>query len=196
MMTETISNPEAAVAEPQARAGLGVGRILAVLGVLALVALLAAGLMRSSQTQPTAGTPPDFTLALFPGYDGGYGEAVTLSDLKGQVVIVNFWASWCIPCRDEAPLLEATWRRYRDQGIVLIGVGYNDTEPEALKYLAEFDITYPNGPDRRGVISQRYRVQGVPETFFVDRAGQIRHVEIGPLTAAKLQAALEPLLAR
>ena len=147
-----------------------------------------------SHSQPTSGTAPDFTLSLYEGYDGGYGKQLTLSQLRGKVVIVNIWASWCIPCRDEAPLLEQTWRQYKDKGLVMVGVGYNDTEPEARKYMKEFNITYPNGPDLRNVISSEYHNTGVPETFFVDRDGTIVHTEIGPLTPAKMQAVLAPLM--
>lgn len=177
-----------------ARRGLPLGGIVAIVGLVALLALLGAGLIRTNQSQPTSGGAPDFNLTLYQGYDGGYGGSLTLGQLRGKVVIVNFWASWCVPCRDEAKLLEQTWRRYKEQGLVLVGIGYNDTEPEALKYLQEFEITYPNGPDLRNVISPKYHIQGVPETFFVDRDGNIVHTEIGPLTDAKLNQVLGPLM--
>jgi cytochrome c biogenesis protein CcmG/thiol:disulfide interchange protein DsbE len=186
-MTETRA-PETA------RGGLPLGSILAVIGLLALLALLGAGLVRTNQSQPTSGGAPDFTLTLYERYDGGYGRSLTLSQLRGKVVIVNFWASWCVPCRDEADLLELTWRQYKDQGLVLVGIGYNDTETEALKYLQEFGITYPNGPDLRNAISPKYHIQGVPETFFVDRDGNIVHTEIGPLSQAKMNQVLGPLM--
>jgi cytochrome c biogenesis protein CcmG/thiol:disulfide interchange protein DsbE len=179
---------------PKPASRLGLWQIAALGGVLLLVGLLAAGLIRSGQARPDNGAAPDFALTLYPDHSGGYPSPLALSALRGKVVVVNFWASWCLPCRDEALLLQQAWQRYHDQGLVLVGVGYNDTEPNALAYLAEFDVTYPNGPDLRGVIGQRYRVQGVPETWFVDRAGQIVHVEIGPLTQEKLDAVLEPLM--
>jgi cytochrome c biogenesis protein CcmG/thiol:disulfide interchange protein DsbE len=160
-----------------------------VVGLLALVALqmrrngpLAAGPVGAGQPAPP------FTLTTFDG------QEVALADLRGQVVVVNFWASWCLPCEDEAPALEGAWRRYRDQGLVLIGVDYVDTEPEALAFIQRFGITYPNGPDLGTRISQAYRVSGVPETYIVDKTGVLAHVEIGPLAEAKLQAVLEPLL--
>jgi cytochrome c biogenesis protein CcmG/thiol:disulfide interchange protein DsbE len=115
--------------------------------------------------------------------------------MRGQVVVVNVWASWCPPCRDEAPVLEQTWREYRDRGVVFIGVDYMDTEPAALAYLAEFDITYPNGPDLGSRIAQDYKVQGVPETFFIDPQGEIAEVFVGPLSEARLKSILERLLA-
>ncbi len=123
------------------------------------------------------------------------GETFALSDLRGQVVIINFWASWCPPCRDEASYLEATWRKYRDQGVVFIGVDYVDTEPNALAYIEEFDITYPNGPDIGQKIAGAYRIKGVPETFYVDKTGQLRGVHIGPLSWPTLDNMIEALLA-
>jgi cytochrome c biogenesis protein CcmG/thiol:disulfide interchange protein DsbE len=135
-----------------------------------------------------SGTAPDFTLMTF---EGG---KVTLSELRGQVVVINFWASWCIPCREEAAYLEQTWRKYRDQGVVFIGVDYVDTDSKALAYIDEFDITYLNGPDMGTRISQRYKIKGVPETFFVDRHGRLRGVVIGPLKPPQLDNKIDNLL--
>ncbi|MDP2994236.1 MAG: TlpA disulfide reductase family protein, partial [Anaerolineales bacterium] len=120
---------------------------------------------------------------------------VTLSDLRGQVVIINFWASWCPPCREEAAYLEQTWRKYKDQGVVFIGVDYVDTEKAALAYIAEFDITYLNGPDVGTRIAQAYNIKGVPETYYVDRNGTLRGVHIGPLTSPQLDEKIYELLA-
>ena len=123
------------------------------------------------------------------------GETITLSDLRGQVVIINFWASWCPPCRDEAPYLEATWRKYKGRGVVFIGLDYVDTEPKALAYIEEFDITYPNGPDIGEKMARAYHIKGVPETFFVDKTGQLRGVHIGPLSPPTLDNKIDQLLA-
>lgn len=150
---------------------------LIIVGVLILfVAGLAVGLYRSSTSQSRAtGEAPDFELTTFDG------QVVRLSDLRGKGVVINFWASWCDPCRDEAELLERTWRQEKENGIVFIGVDYLDQEPAARAYLAEFDITYPNGMDLQSKIARRYGIQGVPETFFVDPNGRIVDVVVGPL---------------
>jgi cytochrome c biogenesis protein CcmG/thiol:disulfide interchange protein DsbE len=134
------------------------------------------------------GKAPNFTLTSFDG------RVVTLSELRGQVVVINFWASWCQPCRQEAAYLEQTWRKYQNQGVIFLGVDYVDTEPAALAYIKEFDITYINGPDLGTRISQAYNIQGVPETFYVAKNGELRGVKIGPLTEPELDYKIEELL--
>ena len=157
--------------------------------VLALLGLLAWGLKKAQAGPLDKGLAPDFSLT---GFDG---RQATLSQLRGQVVIINFWASWCPPCREEAAYLEQTWRKYKDQGVVFIGVDYVDTEKEALAYIQEFDITYINGPDVGTRISQAYNIQGVPETFFVAKNGELRGVHIGPLKSPQLDDKIDELLA-
>ncbi len=164
---------------------------LAFLVLVAFLGLLAYGLRMRGHPGPQVGQPaPPFTLTLYGG-----GEA-SLEELRGKVVVVNFWASWCQPCRVEAPVLEGAWRRYRDQGVVFLGVDYVDTEPKALEYLREFDITYPNGPDLGSKISHLYRIQGVPETFFIDRDGKIAPIRLGDLELAKFASPIDEGLLR
>jgi len=157
--------------------------------VLALLGLLAWGLKKAQAGPIQKGMAPEFSLT---GFDG---REAKLSELRGQVVIVNFWASWCPPCREEAAYLEQTWRKYKDEGVVFLGVDYVDTEKEGLAYIQEFDITYINGPDIGTRISQAYNIQGVPETFFVAKNGELRGVHIGPLKAPQLDDKIEELLA-
>ena len=167
------------------------------LGVFALVAgLLVLVAFQMRRNGPLAAgrvgegeRAPDFTLHTFDG------QAIRLADLRGRVVVINFWASWCVPCETEAAELENTWRRYQDQGVMFLGVDYVDTETEARAFLQEFGVTYPNGPDLQTKISHAYRVRQVPETFVVDPSGTLAAVFIGPTTEAQLQAAIEPLLA-
>jgi cytochrome c biogenesis protein CcmG/thiol:disulfide interchange protein DsbE len=167
-----------------------VGRLVSWALVFGILGILGWGLVRVRGGPRASGPAPDFTLT---GFDG---RQVTLSDLRGQVVVINFWASWCPPCREEAAYLEATWRDYQESGVVFIGVDYVDTEAEALAYLREFAITYLNGSDVGTRISQAYRIQGVPETFFVGRDGQLRGVKIGPLAPPELEERIEELLAQ
>lgn len=156
--------------------------------VFAVLGLLGWGLIRVNAGQRSEGPAPDFTLNTFDG------RKITLSEQLGQVVVINFWASWCPPCRDEAPYLESSWKNYQDQGVLFLGVDYVDTEREALAYIAEFDITYPNGPDIGTRISQAYRIQGVPETFFIAKDGTIRWVKVGPLEPPELEEKIGELL--
>jgi len=163
--------------------------IAAFVVLVAFLGLLGWGLVKAQKSPITSGAAPDFTLTSFDG------KTLTLSKLQGKVVVVNFWASWCPPCRVEAPYLEQTWRKYKDRGVVFIGVDYVDTEPNALTYLKEFDITYFNGPDLGTRISQSYNIKGVPETYYVARNGEVRGNTIGPLIPPQLDQKIDELLA-
>ncbi len=174
---------------PQSSGRGKAGVVTAIALILALLGLLAWGLRKAQAGPREIGMAPDFTIT---GYNG---RTVTLSELRGQVVIVNFWASWCPPCREEAAYLETTWRKYEGQGVVFIGVDWVDTEKEALAYIKEFDITYINGPDIGTLIAEAYNIKGVPETFFVARNGELRGVHIGPLKSPELDEKIEELLA-
>lgn len=153
-------------------------------GLLVIVAL---GLRRAQQGTVQPGQViENFTLPLFSGYELDGKSEVQLVDLRGKVVVINFWASWCKPCEQEAAELEEAWRYYQPGGeVVFLGVDYADTEPEARAYLQKFDITYPNGPDLGTRISQAFRMGGVPETYFIDREGVLRYTQIGPFTSAE-----------
>lgn len=159
------------------------------LAVVAFLILLAFGLRTRGAGPVSQGLAPSFTLPLF---DGGQ---LSLEELRGKVVVINFWASWCGPCLDEAPILEQVWREYENRGVVFVGVDYVDTEPEARAYIKRFDITYPNGPDLGSKIAQAYRIRGVPETYFVNQDGRLAKNRIGPFSSqAELVAVLEDLL--
>ncbi|HYU19528.1 MAG TPA: TlpA disulfide reductase family protein [Chloroflexota bacterium] len=175
--------------------------VLVGLAVAALLALLVYGMLRRQggsfagfavntvgkaaelNVRPAA----DFTLQLFDG------RTFQLSEQRGRVVVVNYWASWCPPCREEARTLEAAWRTYRDRGVVLVGVDIWDTERDALAFLREFGVTYPNGPDPSGQIVIEYGVTGIPETYFVNREGQLVRRWIGPITQSQIGAFIEEL---
>jgi len=143
--------------------------------ILGLLILLGFGQIRAQQGPVgIGGRAPEFTLSAFDG------KQVSTADLKGQVIVVNFWASWCRPCEQEARELEQAYQMYKDRGVAFLGVDYVDTEREALAYLARFAITYPNGPDLGTRISQAFRIRGVPETYVIGTDGRIVAVQIGP----------------
>lgn len=167
-------------------------RLLVSLLVLPFIALLAYGLTRDPRAIPSPlvrKEAPPFTLNLL---DGGI---LTLEELKGKVVLVNFWASWCFPaCWNEAPRLEAAWERYKDRGVVIVGIVYQDSEQNARAFIQRFHKTYPNGLDPRSRIAIEYGVYGVPETFFIDKEGEIAHKHTGELTEEVLTRQIEELL--
>jgi cytochrome c biogenesis protein CcmG/thiol:disulfide interchange protein DsbE len=161
------------------------------LGVAAFLGLLFFGLRRTQEGPVQPGAPaPQFSLTTFDG------QTIDTRQLKGQVILVNFWASWCVPCKDEAAELQQAYEANKDRGVVLLGVDYVDTEPEARAYLAEFNITYPNGPDLGTRISQAYRMRGVPETYVIGPDGLLVEAQIGPYASVSdIQASIDRALA-
>lgn len=164
---------------------------------IALVVLVLLGLAyrNSQQTRPVVNNAaPDLDLTFYAGYEWDGRSVARLSDMQGEVIVLNFWASWCAPCRDEAEFLETVSREYADKGVTFLGVAWSDTERKAIEYLAEYDITYPNAPDLGLGGADTYRITGVPETYVIDRDGTIRYFHEGPLTAAQLRQMLESTL--
>ena len=186
------SAPEA---PPQARARSGHRRLTVAAAVLlpaaAVLVLLAYGFTTEPKYIPTpfiAKPAPPFSL---PRFDGG---ALRLEDLRGKVVFVNFWASWCPPCRAEARMLEAAWQKYKNEDVVFVGVNIQDKEPDARAFLEEFGITYPNVIDRGGRVAIDYGVWGLPETFFIDREGRVTYKHVGALGWSTVMAKLDEAL--
>lgn len=167
------------------------GWTLAWVALIALLVIVALGL-RNAQSVPVGrGEPaPDFSLATFDE------QTISLSSLQGKIVVLNFWASWCKPCEQEAADLQTAWEMYEPRGdVVFLGVDYVDTEREAMAYLVKFGITYPNGPDLGQRIYDGFRASGVPETYFIDRDGVLYHTRIGPFTSlAEITGVIDAML--
>ncbi len=183
--TETIS--------PRRPSGPGRAILWALVVTIPLAGLLAFGFTRNPRALPSplVGRPaPAFALPLF---DGGRLDSATL---RGKILVVNFWASWCYPaCYEEAPGLRRIWERYRDRGVVVIGVNIQDREEPAREFLRRFGHTFPNGPDLTGRISIDFGVYGVPETFVVDRRGIIVGKYAGAVPETWITEHIERLLA-
>lgn len=159
---------------------------------LILVWLLVLGLGRDPRALPSPleGEPaPEFTLR-----EMTTGRQIRLSDLRGQVVVINFWASWCAGCQREHDDLAAAWQRYREHGVVLLGVVYQDTEENARIYTQVRGGDWPIALDPSSRTALDYGVVGIPETFFIGRDGQVAHKHVGEATYEMLLDWTERLL--
>lgn len=178
--------------------------ILMLVPAMAFVALLAFGLLRSAPHAETGSPAPEFNLPTLEG-----DSTISSDELKGKPVVLNFWASWCAPCREEAPLLERTWREYRKDGVVFVGVNIRDSLTDAKRFVEEFHITYPVVRDESQKLGTDLGVYGLPETFFVDDewtliatvAGQSQDDErqtvvLGAISEEQLTANVELLIRR
>lgn len=162
-----------------------------VAGVAALVAFLTVSVGRPAGPvdTPIVGRPaPAFDLQTLDG------RRISLAELRGSPVVLNFWASWCIQCREETPLLTAADATYRADGLRILGVIYQDSSESAGDFMARYGQTYPGLLDPDGRTAIDYGVFGIPETFFIDRAGVVRSRQVGALTEAELKRKIEAIL--
>lgn len=169
------------------------GFVLALLGLLGFSLLNQSG---SGNAKIPFSDPPTFTLKLFKGYEWEGRQEISPALVKGRPLVINFWASWCIPCRDEAPVLEKLSREYASRGVVFLGIAYQDREGDSLAFLKRYGSSYPNGPDTSGEISIEYGTTGVPETWFIGADGKVQRKYIRPLTEPVLRNFLEELVSK
>ena len=186
------------------------GRAVAALVAIAFIALLAYGVLTQApdtgiddslarQEKPAA---PGFELPVLHRGEPGQRLAarlrgpladgeVTLGELRGSPVVLNFWASWCIPCQEEAPLLERTWRRSRRDGVLFVGLNMQDATEDARKFIAQFDNSYLNVKDKGNDVAREYGVTGLPETFFITSRGEIVGHVIGVVSEQQLREGVD-----
>lgn len=156
------------------------GQVVALAAVAGLLSLLVWRLTHQTHPPKIGGPAPSFTASRM---DGG---RLDLASLRGKAIVLNFWASWCPPCKKEATRLEQEWRQYRSEGVVFVGVDYHDVTSDARTFLERHGVTYTTIRDGSGAIGDRYGLTGVPETYFVNRQGRLvgAHIE-GPITDPK-----------
>jgi cytochrome c biogenesis protein CcmG/thiol:disulfide interchange protein DsbE len=163
------------------------------MAALALIGLLAFGLATKNSDGIAVGDPaPDVEL---PRLEGGGAESI--ADYRGEWVLVNFWASWCVPCRDESPALQEFYDRHRDDGVVVLGIDTQDLSGDALEFVRELDLTYPQlrDPDADSPLSEdEFGATGLPESYLIDPRGDLALIRRGPVDDAYLNRFIEPLV--
>ncbi len=168
--------------------------IIVIGSVVAILGVLAAGLLKPAQegNKSTAllegKAAPVFDLAMI------NGGRIQLEQFKGKPVVLNFFASWCVPCKDEAPMLSQAAVEYSKKGVVFLGIAYNDKEDKAREFANTYDLGFPilmDDSSDAGRTSVKYALFGVPETFFIDKDGIVQKHHPEPITRAKLEAGLK-----
>jgi cytochrome c biogenesis protein CcmG/thiol:disulfide interchange protein DsbE len=160
------------------------------LAVCAVIGLLGFGLLSKGSAKVAVGDPvPDRALPVLDG--NGEGE---IAGYRGEWVLVNLWASWCLPCRDEAPVLEQWWREHRDEGVTVLGINVQDNSEDALSFLDEFKTTYPQLRSVGDERSSAFGSTGVPENFLVDPKGKLALIWRGPVDGRFLRESVDPIV--
>lgn len=203
MDTQTpTSGPDTTAERRERPLWLVLGLNIALLAVLVSLVWLAVWYVRRDRVEPVAPSSGDFLAAQaltvgapapefsLPRLDGGQ---IRLSDLRGRPVLVNFWASWCAPCRSEMPALDRIAREYQPSGLVVVGVNQLEDPATVEQFVQEFGLSFPIALDRDGTVSRDWRVYGIPQTYLVGPDGVIRKAWVGPLAYESVMRALEEL---
>ena len=170
--------------------------IASVMGILIAISLAAILLTRGDATRDfltksvaeTREPAPDFSLELFDG------SIFRLSDHRGKPVLINFFASWCVPCKEEIPALEKIGQEYGSQGVVFLAIAVNDSEEKARIFVDELGLSFPAGIDKTNSVQEAFGLYGVPTTFFIDKEGITNYLHAGIVTEELLRHELDKLL--
>lgn len=178
------------------RIGVFVLLLLCVAGLSTALMFVPRYLTGSNATETFASGPalvgdpaPDFSLQTLDG------ETLKLSDMKGTAVVLNFWASWCGPCKDEMPALQSVARKYENQGVKVLAVNQQESPEVARQYLRENNLDFLVLLDSRGRLSETYRVRGIPATFFIDKNGVLQYLSAGSLNESAFDRRIRDLIA-
>jgi cytochrome c biogenesis protein CcmG/thiol:disulfide interchange protein DsbE len=163
--------------------------VLVVAGVAGLIGLLAYGVASETSDKSVTGDAPDISLPLLAG-----GPERSLADWRGQVVVLNYWASWCEPCRDESPLLERWHKRISKRNATVLGVDVLDVTSDAQAFIDKYGLTYPHLRDKDGSTQDDLGIVAYPETFVIDRDGRIAAARRGPVDDKFMRDNVTPLL--
>lgn len=176
---------------PGRRPRITLGTVVLLAGIAAIALVFAIQLVRQTRGPVESGNAPHFAVTTFDG------QSYDLNALRGQVVLVNFWASWCVPCREEAPHLQAVWEKYRERGVVVLGIAWSDIDSDSLAFIEEFGLTYPNAPDLGTRVGDDYTLVGVPETYIIDQSGNVveRLIGVTRVNETYLSSVIDRLLA-
>lgn len=169
--------------------GLAVVLILAGVGSLLWLGQQTPANPARGATLPSNGRPaPDFTLS------SPTGQPISLSDYKGQVILVNMWATWCPPCKAEMPAINAFYQAHRQDGFVVLAVNSQEDAATVQQFIQAKGFTFPVALDTRGEVANLYQVRGLPTSFVIDRNGFIHYIHTGEISPEQLAAVIEPLL--
>ena len=164
-------------------------QVAALACVAGLLALLVWKLAHQRHTPPVGSLAPAFTLPRLTG-----AGSVSLASLRGHPVVLNFWASWCVPCKTEAPALERDWKRYRSRGVVFVGIDYHDLTSDARTFVSVHGLTFLMLDDGPGGVTGSYGISQVPETFILDSSGTIVAHLAGPINGSEFASAFRAAL--